>query len=196
MILKETFDLITSLASVFGFLGGFYLVRSILKTGAEEIVGMSSTFWGKNPILLKTYTQQKVESMVGFGHTTLSGICWLASAFLAIETKATMYSFSLVLILLISLVFISEKIIKTTYFVFYEKVNLNSFAQHIDGYFRSYPDGPVDVDKLIRNVTIHGLAHHIISTNNKLQNLVHILELAGDHKNAKRIIELPLKKKD
>lgn len=196
MILKDSFDLITSLAAIFGLLGSFYLVRSILKTGAAEIVGMSSAFWGNNPILLKTYTQQKVESMVGFGLTTLSGISWLASAFFAIETKTNMQSFSIVLMILISLVFISEKVIKAAYFVFFEKVNLNSFAQHIDGYFRSYPTGPVDVDKFISDVTIHGLAHHLIETNSKLQNLVHILELAGDHINAKRIIEHPMMKKD
>lgn len=190
MNLKTEFDLITVLAAIFGLVGGFYLIRSIVRSSVDEIVGMSGTYWGVNPVLLKTFSMQKMESAIGFAHVTLGGLCWLASVFFLIPAPSLNFAISFSLATIITLFFSSHFAIKVLYSRLFHAVNLKSFVNHLNGNIQSTSYDQFDDQKHIEYAKRLGLAHRLDLSLNNFENLQNLMKIAGDSAGAQKINEI------
>jgi drug/metabolite transporter superfamily protein YnfA len=179
MNLNPTIDLITIIAALLGILGGYYLVRSIVRSGTKEIVGMASTFYGDNPILIDTLSTQKADSTCGFGLATLSGVFWLISAFTTFKVDGYQKPLALILIFGVLCVVICNELIQRLRTRTIKNATLLSFANHANSYMQPWSEN-LNPTKLIEDAKRMNLGYLIRETGTDIENLLLLLNLAKD----------------
>lgn len=180
MNLNPTVDLITVFASLLGILGGYYLVRSIVRSGTKEIVGMASTFYGDNPILIEALSTQKADSTCGFGLATMSGFFWLISAFVSVKVEGYCEPFAIILIFSALCIAVCNEAIGRLRKKIIEAATLLSFANHANSYMQTWNEKDLDPSKLIEDAKRMKLAYLTSETATDTENLSHLLHLAKD----------------
>lgn len=192
-ILNSEFDTISYFAAVFSVIGAFFLVRSILKSGAKEIAAVSGTYIGSNPHLESALVNQKADSLIGFIFTFLGGILWWVTVFCAVMVELSSLYFVSFLLITILLAFLCHRLSKKIFTSLYEQTRVISFCNHVQGYLQD--DGVrFDAQKLILDAKRLGIANLVKDEVDHFDNLADILRRGGAISEANFVMEIKKKK--
>ena len=189
MIIKSEVDLVTIIASELSIIGAFFLVRSIIFSGAKEIASMSGTYIGSNPHLESSLVKQKADSVVGFSLTLLSGCTWLLTAFFSYYLATKFEIWAWLVVFGTALVIISFYVSKNIFEKMNLKVRAISFVFHVESYIQHNPKA-IDVEILINDAKNAQLASLFDEKLDSYSNLARVLRFAGANPGADYILTL------
>lgn len=191
-LLNEMFDVISYFAAVFTVIGAFFLVRSILESGAREIAAMSGTYIGSNPHLEAALVKQKADSLIGFSITLIGGLLWLVTVFCAATIDLSMNSvgtlFLATVLLTLLCFYLSKKIFKSLYI----QTRVISFCHHVEGYLRNN-GAKFDPKKLVEDAKRLGLKDLVKDGTDSYDTIAAILQRGGASPGADFVKELKVK---
>lgn len=193
VIIKAEFDLISYFAAVSTVIGAFFLVRSILESGAKEIAAMSGTYVGSNPHLESALVKQKADSLVGFVITLVGGVLWGATVFCAANVDLNFRNILVVGAMSLLIILISFYLAKKASAVLRLKTRIISFCHHVASYLRGDAKS-FDAKKLIEDAKRLGLKDLIDDQKDPHDNLAEILRRGGANPGAEHIAEIKSKK--
>lgn len=187
MNIRQSLDLILILAAIFTTTGAFFLVRSIIQTGAKEIAAMAGTYVGSNPHLQSSLVQQKADTLIGFFFTLLGGAFSFLSVLISFEFTIKVSTLIFVLLgwtAIFGCAFYAAKVFRKRLQL---KTDAIAFAHHLESYLRN---GQVNVPKLFEDAKKYGLADFVKGESCPFQAVAKVLRFAGANPGADYIISL------
>lgn len=191
MSIKQSLDLILILSATFTTIGAFFLVRSIIQTGAKEISAMAGTYIGSNPHLQSALVQQKADTLIGFCLTLLGGVFGFLSVFVSFEFSVAVSSFVYVSLGCVAIFLCAFYAARFSRKKLQLKTDAISFTHHVESYVRN---NQVDVPELFEDAKRYGLSDFVKGESCPFEAVAKVLRFAGANPGADYIMSLKDKK--